>query len=175
MEYILDHPPKTYYFIKGSMHFPYYYHKVEDWDKGCALRYSKSLKPLNHYRYIHLHDTILKYENNPLKPLITHCTYCLNNIEKYKNKLKSFAHQEYNREPFITNDWIFKSHYCRIKIRSPPGHDEPYEGWRHLIPDDKRLKFLVDPSFMYDLSQTNYTKKDLETLCGREYRRTQFE
>ena len=176
IEYILDHPPINYYFIKGSLYFPYYYHKVGDWDRGIVSRYKKPMIPLNFYWNAKLRDyKILKYENNPSKPLITHCTYCFSNIKKYRNKLQSFSHQEYNKEPYITNDWIFKSHYCRIKIGAKEETDEPYEGWRHLIPDDKRLKFLVDPSYMYDLSETNYTKKDLETLCNRTYRRTPFE
>ena len=32
IEYIKKNPPKVFYTIKGSMYFPYYYHKVEDWD-----------------------------------------------------------------------------------------------------------------------------------------------
>ena len=175
IEYILEYPLKErIYHIKGSMYFPYYYHNVGDWDCGCIIRYNKLMKSLNYYRH-NLYDYLLKYENNPSKPLITHCSYCFRNIEKYRNKLQSYAHQEYNKEPYITNDWLFKSHYCRIKIGSNEGHDEPYEGWRNLIPDDKRLKYLVDPSYTYDLSKTSYTKKDLETLCNKTYRRTPFE
>ena len=176
IEYIKNHPPKQFYFIKGSFYFPYYYHKVDDWNRGSVSRYSKEMKPLNYFREITIYnDSILKYENNESKPLITHCSYCFKNIEKYKNKLMSFAHQEYNKKPYITNDWIFKSHYCRIKINSPLGYDEPYEGWRHLIPDDGRLKYLVDRGYTYSLNETNYTEKDLENMCNRTYRRKPFE
>ena len=42
IEYIMNHPPKTYYFIKGSVYFPYYYHKVGDWDRGSVSRYNKN-------------------------------------------------------------------------------------------------------------------------------------
>ena len=118
----------------------------------------------------------LRYNDNPSKTLITHCSYCLKNIGAYRNKLKSFTHQEYNKLLYITNDWIFKSHYCRNKIGSPPnGYDEPYEGWKHLIPDDDRLKYLIDRSFEYPIKQTNYTEKDLETMCNKTYNRTPFE
>ena len=61
-------------------------------------------------------------------------------LEQYKNLIKSFSHQEFNKPPYTTNNWIFKSHYCRTKINSPPGDDEPYEGWRNLKPNDPRLK-----------------------------------
>ena len=61
----------------------------------------------------------------------------------------SFAHIEYNKEPYITNNWLFKSHYCRDKINRPfEGYDEPYEGWKDLIPDDERVKYLIDRSYM---------------------------
>lgn len=55
------------------------------------------------------------------------------------------------------------------------GIDEPYEGWRHLIPDDSRLRYLIDPSFMYPLNLTTYTQKDLVKMCDRKYRRIPFE
>ena len=173
IRYIKKHPPKeNFYFIKGSVFFPNYFHKLDDWNRGTVSRYKKSMKPLNYFREITILDyMILKYEKNPSKPLITHCSFCFRNIEKYRNKLQSYAHQEYNKEPYITNDWIFKSHYCRIKIGSPPGRDEPYKEWRNLIPDDKRLKYLVDLSYTYDLSATSYTKKDLKTLCKRKFKR----
>ena len=116
----------------------------------------------------------LRFKFNSSKPLITHCSYCFNNIEQFKNKIKSFSHQEFSKPPYITNNWIFKSHYCRLKLNSPPDYDEPYEGWRNLIPDDKRLKYLFDPSFMLPINLTTYTEEDLKTLCDREYNRTPF-
>ena len=71
-------------------------------------------------------EHILRYKDNPSKPLITHCSYCFNSIEEYKNKFKSFVHQEFNRHPYTTNDWIFRSHYCRAKVNSNPGgYHEP--------------------------------------------------
>ena len=176
IEYIKNHPPNNFNFIKGSVYFPYYYHKMEDWNRGSVSRYNKEMKPLSYFREITIYDSnILKYKNNESKPLITHCSYCFKNIEKYKNKLISFPHQEYNKKPYITNDWIFRSHYCRIKIGSPPGFDEPYEGWKHLIPDDERLKYLVDPSFTYNINETNYTEKDLVNMCNETFKRTPFE
>jgi len=177
IKYIKNNPPKYFYFIKGSMYFPYYYHKLEDWDLGLVVRYNKNMKTLTNYRCIKkTKPKILKYHYNPSKPLITHCSYCFKSIEKYKNKLESFSHQEYNIYPYITNEWIFKSHYCRIKIHSPIlENDEPYEGWKNLIPNDERLKFLIDRSFIYDITKTNYSEKDLENLCDINYNRTPFE
>ena len=172
IEYIKKNPPKDYYHIKGSMYFPYYYHKVGEWNAGFVVRYNRAMKTFSNYRS--KINKILKY-NNSSKPLITHCSYCFNDIEKYKNKLKSFPHQEFNKEPYITNNWIFRSHYCREKISNKPGFDEPYEGWKDLIPDDQRLKYLIDPSFEYPLNLTTYTEKDLETMCDRKYNRKPFE
>jgi len=175
IQYIKKHPPKHFYCLKGSMYFPYYYHKVQDWDWPFAIRYNKSMRPLSRYRGKTKNNT-LTYDDNPSKPLVTHCSYCFKSIEEYKNKLKSFAHEEYSRPPYTTNNWIFRSHYCRAKLNSyPGGHDEPYEGWKHLIPDDKRLKYLMDPSFIYPLNETSYTEKDLENMCFRKFNRTPFE
>lgn len=177
IKYIKKHPPKEYYFLKGNIYFPYYYHRLEDWDWGLVVRYNKSMKTLSKFRFMQkTNKNTLKFENKPSKPFITHCTYCFKNIEEYKNKLKSFSHQNYNKPPFNTNNWIFKSHYCREKINSPlVEKDEPYEGWKHLIPNDKRLKYLVDRSFMYSIKQTTFTEKDLKTICNITYDRTLFE
>ena len=177
IEYIKKHPPKNLSFIKGSMYYPYYYHKVRDWNFGYVIRYNKNMPA---FTKIRTSDKInpgntLKYYYNPFKPLITHCSFCFKDMEQYKNKLNSFSHQEYNKSPYITNNLIFKSHYCRQRIDSIPGHEELYEGWKHLIPDDQRLKFLIDRSFEYPLELTNYTEKDLETMCERKFNRTPFD
>ena len=127
IQYVMKNPPKHFYHVKGSMYFPYYYHKVEDWDRGYVIRYKKNMKTLSKYRDKYPKE-FLKYDFNAKRPLITHCSYCFNTLEQYKNKIISFPHQEYNKEPYITNNWIFKSHYCRKKIKSHSGHDEPYEG-----------------------------------------------
>ena len=177
ISYIKNNPPNNFKFIKGTMYFPYYYHKVEDWDKCFVIRYNKKMKTFSKLRLMNRNNkNILKYKFNTSKPLITHCSYCFKNIEEYKTKLKSFSHQEYNKPPYTTNNWIFKSQFCREKIGSlNGGYDEHYEGWKHLIPDDERVKYLVDPSFMYPLNQTTYTEKDLKTLCKKNYKRTPFE
>ena len=175
IKYVKKNPPKDFYAVKGSMYFPYYYHKVEDWDSVKVIRYKKNMTTLTNYRRIIRRNNTLKFDFNCSKPLITHCSYCFKSLEEYKNKFKSFSHQEFNKFPYTTNNWIFRSHYCREKVNSNPGYDEPYEGWRDLIPNDQRLKFLVDPSFMYPINLTTYTEKDLETICDRKYRRTPFE
>ena len=177
IEYIKKYPPKEYYFLKGTIYFPYYYHKLEDCDRSIVIRYNKKMKTISKYRRMKITKrNTLKYESNPSKPLITHCSYCFKDIDEFKNKLKSFSHQEFNKIPYITNDWIFKSHYCRFKIGSPPnGYDEPYEGWKHLIPDDERLKYLIDRNFTYPLYYTSFSEKDLETLCNQTYNRTPFD
>ena len=176
IEYIIKNQPSNFSFIKGNMYFPYYYHKVQDWDKGYVVRYNKGMKTLSYYRKQKKnYSNILKYKGNPTKPLITHCSYCFKSIEEYKNKIKSFSHQDYNKAPYITNNWIFKSHYCRKKINSPSGYDEPYQGWKHLIPDDERLKYLIDPSFVYPLNETTFIEKDLQNLCFKKFNRTPFE
>ena len=139
IEYIKNNPPSFFYFIKGSTYFPNYYHKLEDWNRGLVVRYHKGMKTLSDFRYMKkAKPKILKYDYNPLRPLITHCSYCFENIEKYKNKLKSFSHKEYNAYPYITNEWMFRSHYSRLKINIPTvENDELYEGWANLIPNNK--------------------------------------
>ena len=176
IQYVKNNPPESFSFIRGAMYFPYYYHRLEDWDMGYVVRYKKNMSSLSEYRGSSKQtNTILSYKYNPNKSLFIHCSYCYKSIEEYKTKLRSFAHQEFNRPPFNTNNYIFRSHYCRRKINSiPRGHDEPYEGWRHLIPDDERLKYLVDRSFRFPLNETTYTESDLERMCPR-YNRTPFE
>ena len=101
----------------------------------------------------------MKFLYNSAKPLITHCSYCFKDINDYKNKLKSFAYRGFNRLSFISIIKIFKSHNCRIKIRSPiNSNDEPYEGWKHLISDDEKLKHLFDYSLMLLIKQTNFSE-----------------
>ena len=173
----MKNPPKDFYFIKGSFYFPYYYHRLDDCDRSIIIRYNKNLKSLTKYRSkIITNENTIKYKDNSSKPLITHCSYCFKNFEAHRNKLQSFSHQEHNTPEKTSNNWLFKSHYCREKINSPiVGKDEPYEGWKHLIPDDPRLKYLVDRSFMFPLNQTSYTEKDLENMCNIKYNRTPFE
>ena len=177
IQYIKNNPPNDFKIIYGAMYYPYYYHRVEEWNRSFVVRYKKTMNTFSNYRNIGSNENnTITYENNPSEPLITHCSYCFKNMEQYRNKFLSFAHTEYRREPYTTFNWIFKSHYCRKKVFQPnEGYDEPYKGWRHLIPDDERLKFLFDRSYMYNISQTDYTLKDLETLCNRTFIRTPFE
>ena len=85
------------------MYFPYYYHNVQGWDWAFAIRYNKSMLPLSRYRGKTKNNT-LAYDYNPSKPLITHCSYCFKDIAEYKNKLQSFAHEEYSGPPYTTNN-----------------------------------------------------------------------
>ena len=105
------------------------------------------------------------------KKFVIHCSYCFETAEEYINKLKSFTHQEFNKPPYTTYDWVFKSHFCRIKINNPYGNDEIETDWSELIPDDPRYRYLWDPSYEYDITKTNYTKDDLKTLCTQSFRR----
>ena len=50
IKYIKNNPPKYYNFIKGSLYFPYYYHKVGDWNKGLVIRYNKNMTTFSNYR-----------------------------------------------------------------------------------------------------------------------------
>ena len=173
--YIRRNPPYNYKFIKGTYYFPYFYHKIHDWNSGCIVRYNKRMKTLSKYRSMPIKKyKIIRFKNNPTKSLLTHCSYCFKNIEEYRNKLATFAHQEYNIFPYNTNNWIFKSHYCRETFKNQ-GYDEQYKGWKNLIPNDKRLKYLIDRSFTFSLNQTTYSNKDLESLCNQTLNRTPFE
>ena len=44
------------------MYFPYYYHKVQNMDKGCVIRYNKNMTSLNKYRAMKRGNNILKYK-----------------------------------------------------------------------------------------------------------------
>ena len=175
IEYIIKNPPNIIKFIKGTYYFPYFYHRIVDWDRGYVIRYNKRMKSLSQYRAMKKKDyNLIKFRSNPTKPLITHCSYCFKNIEQYRNKIISFAHTEYNKPPYTTYNWLFKSHYCRETFKDK-GYDEPYLGWKHLIPDNDKLKYLIDRSFEYPINKTTFKEKDLKALCNRTYNRTPFE
>ena len=80
IEYVKKHPPKYFYCLKGSMYYPYYYHKVQDWYWAYVIGYNKNMTTLSRYRGNSQNNT-LTYDYNPSKPLITLCLYCFNNIE----------------------------------------------------------------------------------------------
>ena len=54
IQYIKDHPPKDFYFIKGNLYFPNYYHKIDDWNRSSVSRYNKLMQPLNDFREINI-------------------------------------------------------------------------------------------------------------------------
>ena len=67
------------------MYFPYYYHKVEDWDRGIVFRYKNDIRSFSKYRMMTItNGTLLRYKDNPSKPLITHCSYCFKNLKIIK-------------------------------------------------------------------------------------------
>ena len=81
IKYIKKNPPKDYYFIKGTLYFPYFYHGLENWDRGVVVRYKKNMKTLTQYRAKKIrNNTLIKYKYKPSKPLLTHCSYCFKNI-----------------------------------------------------------------------------------------------
>lgn len=97
MEYIIQNPLETYYYARGYMYFPYYYHIIENWNYRLMLRYDPKYFALSRFRS--------KYPFYPVVPddkraFITHCSYCFKNIDDYMNKFKSFPHQEFNRPTF---------------------------------------------------------------------------
>ena len=176
IKFISEHPPKFYYFVRGNVYFPYYFHYQEKWDVGIVCRYIPNMllyatpsqirqQAYNDHSFLIGTDDIF----------ITHCSWCFKNINHYKRKLMSFAHTEFNRPPFTTDDWIFASHYCRSKINSPDTHyDENRTDLNEMLPFDQRLRHLFDKSYRYNLKQTNYKEEDLKTLCEKEYDRTPF-
>ena len=50
IEYIKKNPPKDFYFLKGAVYFPYYYHRLNDWDYGLVVRYNKNMTTIAKYR-----------------------------------------------------------------------------------------------------------------------------
>ena len=174
--FISEHPPKCYYYVLGSMYFPYYFHYQEDWTPGFVLRYRYNMtETLSEIRSAGYEETPFLYRSD--FDFITHCSWCFKSIRQYKNKLLSFSHQEFNKPPYTTPNFIFKSQYCRIKINSEKKnhYDKNITDYSQYLPtDDKRLQFLVDKSFTYNIKETTYTENDLKTLCPVEYDRTPF-
>ena len=175
IRFISEHPPISYYYVKGSMYFPYYFHYQQSWDLGFAIRYRKNMtEDLANVRTKSYKHSINYYVGGA-KDFITHCSWCFNNIDQYINKLKSFSHQEFNKPPYTTPDFAFKSHYCRTKINSPKNHyDLNISDLHEYLPFDNRLAFLYDKSFEYDIKQTTFKTEDLKNLCSQTYDRSPF-
>ena len=175
VKFIANHPPLEFYLVPGVTYFPYYFHYLDDWHFSLAVRYSKERRHISSLRNYANFPNFSYYMMAMPRHSVTHCTYCFKSIQQYKNKLASFAHQEYNQYPYTSNDWIFKSHYCREKIGSGNlVNDEENTDYSELIPEDGRLSYLYDPSFRYDIRLTSYKEKDLETLCKFKFNRTPF-
>ena len=163
LRYIIDHPPDDYYIVPGKLYFPYYFHYIEDWNVSFVIRYRPGIILTKYRGYGHAHTG-----NRPEFGFyfVTHCSFCFSNIQLYQNKLRSFSHQEHNRPPWNTNNWIFRSHYCRITTNYDiQGIDEPIDDLENLFPPDPRLSYLWDPSYEYDITNTTYTKEDLDKIC----------
>jgi hypothetical protein len=76
-EYVINNPPKDYYFVQVAIYFPYYYHRLQGWNIGLVIRYNKTMKTLSKFRTMIIRpDKTLTYKYNPYKPIITHCSYC---------------------------------------------------------------------------------------------------
>ncbi len=128
-----------------TIYFPYYLHRFEDCYQNLMVKYNKTIKMLTLFTGMQIIDnSTIKFKDRPSKPFITLYSYYCKGIKKYRNKLRIYLYQEFNKPPYITNDWIFKSHYCIEKLGSPTdGFDEPYNGWSHLIFDDGGLKYFI--------------------------------
>ena len=176
VEFIKNHPPKSFYHVRGTTYFPYYFHFQEKWDVGVVMRYRYNLlKYLTPSQARHFGFITGEYLINTSDIFITHCSYCFSSLNYYKKKITSFAHTEFNQPPYNTNDWIFKSHYCREKIGSfPKEHIDENRSLTEYLPLDPRLRNLYDKSFTYNINQTKYTKEDLKTLCDHDFDRTPF-
>lgn len=165
-DYIVKHPPKTYYSLCctfNSFNFNFYTTE-ERWCRLGVLRYSSSLtaNDFNRQRYQNV-------EAEDKSMMCTHCTYCFNTAEAYVNKMITFAHQEFNKYPFTNLSYAFYSHYCKVQI--PWGRKlipTPYFKDEQLLPDDLRLRHLIDNSFHLDINKTIYKESDLATLCNPE-------
>ena len=165
LRYIIRNPPEPYYIVPGKTYFPYYFHKIADWNVSYVIRYQPNLllstkRKFNAYKRTPHPDFPFSF--------VTHCSYCFPNISVYLNKFTSFAHTEYNKPPYTTPEWIFKSHYCRRFLKQPDdnlGEDEDIAGLEDLFPPDERLSYLWDPSYEYNISETSYSELNLSTLC----------
>ena len=62
IQYIKKHPPKNFYYIKGAVYFPYYYHRLENWDRVFVIRYNKAMKSFSKLRW--QSGITLKYKYN---------------------------------------------------------------------------------------------------------------
>ena len=170
LRYFREYPPNYYFLVHGVYYFPIYFHRISYWDAAMVMSYHPEISPSEVRSFAFRHNKGLFFD--PGKPFVTHCSYCFRTLEEYKRKLQTFTHQEFNKPPYTTNNWIFKSHYCRFTVNQKSGYDEPDTDYHDLIPDDERLRFLYDPSYEYDLKLTTYKESDLPTLCSKQWRRS---
>ena len=180
LRYVIEHPPislsppREYYVLHGDYYFPFYFHRLNEWDAAMIFSYTPGIS-IAQVRVRVQNGQVFKLQTPNHEVFVTHCSYCFPRLEDYKNKLQSFSHSEFNRPPFTTNDWIFKSQYCHFTIGGiEEGGDipiPPKSELMELFPDDERIKFLYDPSFTFDITLTCYKEEDLPTMCEHNWRR----
>ena len=179
LRYVIEHPPislsppREYYVLHGDYYFPFYFHRLNEWDAAMIFSYTPGIS-IAQVRVRVQNGQVFKLQTPNHEVFVTHCSYCFRTLEEYKRKLQTFTHQEFNKPPYTTNDWIFKSHYCRFTVnaKEKKGIDEPDTDYSELIPNDERVRFLYDPSYEYNISLTSYTQNDLLTLCEKQWRRS---
>lgn len=169
MNIVLNNPPKDAYRLEGITVSPNYLFYHHHWGKAVAARY-KSKKMLTFEELRANSITFGDSEN----PIVTHCTFCFNDYESYLNKLRSYSHVEYNGYPWTNLSFIFHFHYCRHHIEkqfAAKKHHYFDDQLKDLVPDDYRLNYLINESFMLDISKTIYTSEDIHSnrICSADY------
>lgn len=163
MEYIISHPPKEFYMLRGLYMTPNFKFSSELWTMAFVLKYREN-------KEYDFHQQRSSDQNlYPNFPVLTHCSYCFNTIDAYRRKIKSFSHQEFNQHPWINDSFIFRMHYCRHMLLHPEPSNRDYSFEDELlVPNDSRLSYLVDENFSLDITKTIFKKEDLKTLCNTE-------
>jgi len=165
MELILENPPTYCYYLKGIFFTINHKYWLTDWSRFAVIVYTNTIHSFQTYR-----DTSHNiFEKGGYT--LTHCTYCFPKIEMFVNKFKSSAHTEFSVYPFTNESYIFKRHYCRIVFHTnltlkKTNHNLDFS---QLIPNDPRMKYLIDENFRLDISKTIYKESDLPTLCNSPF------
>lgn len=139
MKYVINNPPTKITVFKGNLYY-YNYRNInkKKWS-GTILFRGDNYKDIQKAR-----DNRDSLKSLPFDSL-SHCSFCYNKISLIQKKIKSFAHTEFNKEPYYNSDYIKN----RIKKHISLFFDDyfdfiDYNEEFNPLPNDNRLDYLKE-------------------------------
>lgn len=144
MKYIIKNPPNELYMLSGYMYYYNYRHKFkESWPGVIVVKASNCNKNIQKYRDARY--SLYKTNAIPIYPSLTHCSFCYKNISLIQNKLKSFAHSEFNKPPYTNREYLIKCIKSHLNFAFKYKFEVvEYNASLNSLPNDERFDYLKE-------------------------------